>query len=293
MKTILVTGSNGQLGSELKEIIKEYPYKFIFADLRELDITSKSSVELFFNSHQIDYCINAAAYTAVDKAESESALAFSVNVTGVKNLALACSKVKAPLIHISTDFIFDGKQQLPYIESVNGNPLNVYGQSKLESEKELQLHYNQHIIIRTSWLYSFYGKNFVKTMLKLGKEKDSLGVIADQIGCPTYAHDLAKAIMQIILIIEKAGNKNQFWGIYHYCNEGIASWYDFAKVIFELSGIHIKLKAIDTHEYPTPAVRPAYSVMNKTKIKSTFNLSIPFWKDSLAECIKKLNSNNG
>lgn len=288
MKTILVTGSNGQLGSELHEIAHQYPFQFLFTDVHQLDITSQTSVDFFFNNHTIDYCINAAAYTAVDKAESDQERAFLVNATAAQILASTCSKFQIPIIHISTDFVFDGKQQTPYSEDSSENPLSIYGESKLEGEKLVCSATIQSIIIRTSWLYSFYGKNFVKTMLQLAKQKETLGVIADQVGTPTYAADLAKLILYIIESLEKDKDKNNYWGTYHYSNEGIASWYDFAKAIFDLSNTSIRLNPIKTQEYPTPAQRPTYSVLDKSKIKKVFNLEIPYWRDSLACCIKKL-----
>lgn len=288
MQTILVTGGNGQLGRELNEISTQYPFHFLFTDLDELNITDLSSVQDFFRLHKISYCINAAAYTAVDKAESDQELAFLVNVNGAQNLAIACSQSAIPLIHISTDFVFDGNQPLLYTETSKENPVSIYGKSKLEGERIVQAVHKQTIIIRTSWLYSFYGKNFVKTMLQLSREKESLGVICDQTGTPTYANDLAQAIMHIIQQLNQPGQADQYWGLYNYSNEGTASWYDFAKAIFDVSAISIKLKPITTPEYPTPAKRPAYSVLDKSKIKTTFKLAIPYWRDSLVKCIEKL-----
>lgn len=287
MKTILVTGSTGQLGQELKDISPQYNFQFLFTDSTSLDIRSERAVRDFFATHTIDFCINGAAYTAVDKAESDQQTAFEVNKEGALFLARACTHANAPIIHISTDFVFDGKQQFPYTEMTKENPLGVYGLSKLEGERAVQQANKKAIIIRTSWLYSCYGKNFMKTMLQLSKQRDSLGVVADQFGTPTYARDLANAIMQIIVQLDQLPLSN-CWGLYHYSNEGIASWYEFAKAIFEFSSTTINLKAISTSDYPTPAKRPAYSVMDKSKIKKTFNISIPPWEESLADCIKKL-----
>ena len=288
MKAILVTGSNGQLGNELKDLKSLYPFQFLFTDVNELDITSTQAIDHFIQKNQIHYCINAAAYTAVDKAETDQDIAFLINAKAAENLALACAKKNIPIIHISTDFVFDGNQQALYNETSKENPLSIYGKTKLDGEKLVSAANKQSIIIRTAWLYSYYGKNFVKTMLQLAKDRDTLGVVSDQVGTPTYAHDLAKAILDIISQIDTAKNPNVYFGLYHYSNEGIASWYDFAKLIFELSGTTINLKPIATSAYPTPAKRPAYSVLDKSKITSTFHLTIPTWQESLAKCIEKL-----
>ncbi len=288
MKTILVTGSKGQLGSELNDLTSFYPFQFIFTDVNELDITSAQAITAFIQNHSIHYCINAAAYTAVDKAETDQEMAFLINAKAAENLAFVCAKSNIPIIHISTDFVLDGRLHTPYNENAKGNPVSVYGKSKLEGERLVSAANKKAIIIRTSWLYSYYGKNFVKTMLQLSKDRDSLGVVSDQVGTPTYARDLAKVILEIILQIDHAKDPNPYFGLYNYSNEGIASWFDFAKLIFEFSNTKINVKPIQTSEYPTPAKRPAYSVLNKSKIKSTFNLSIPTWQESLAECIEKL-----
>ncbi len=283
--TILVTGANGQLGSELRLLAPSSDMEFIFTDIGELDLTDTGAVHDFFNSHKIDFCINCAAYTAVDKAEDDKEMAEAINVGTVRNLARACSLHGSTLVHISTDFVFDGKAWVPYTEEDLPNPVSVYGQTKLYGEQAALGENPQTIIIRTSWLYSTFGNNFVKTMLRLGKERNKLSVISDQIGTPTYAADLALAIMHIINELPEKENHEKR-GIFHYSDEGVASWYDFAKAIFDIESIEIDLKPIDTADYPTPAKRPHYSVMNKSKIKNTFGLAIPYWRDSLKKCLK-------
>ncbi|MBP0903721.1 dTDP-4-dehydrorhamnose reductase [Mariniflexile gromovii] len=282
MNHILVTGGNGQLASCLKDASKYLEgYKFIFTDLEELDITKLEDVDSFFKSNDIIYCINCAAYTAVDKAESEKEIAKKINELGPRNLADACNKYKAKLIQISTDFVFAGDQSNLYTEEHSTHPVNFYGVSKLNGEKAVAS-LEAHIIIRTAWLYSEYGHNFLKTMLRLGKEKEILSVVCDQIGSPTYAGDLAMTIVKMIT--------TQFdeYGVYHYSNEGIASWYDFAKAIFDETKTNVKLCPINSKAYPTPAQRPAFSVMDKSKIKNALNIEIPYWRDSLRECLIKL-----
>ena len=283
--TILVTGANGQLGSELRLLAPSSDMEFIFTDIGELDLTDTGAVHDFFNSHKIDFCINCAAYTAVDKAEDDKEMAEAINVGTVRNLARACSLHGSTLVHISTDFVFDGKAWVPYTEEDLPNPVSVYGQTKLYGEQAALGENPQTIIIRTSWLYSTFGNNFVKTMLRLGKERNELSVISDQIGTPTYAADLALAIMHIINELPEKENHEKR-GIFHYSDEGVASWYDFAKAIFDIESIEIDLKPIGTADYPTPAKRPHYSVMNKSKIKNTFGLAIPYWRDSLKKCLK-------
>ncbi len=282
MKNVLVTGGNGQLASCIKDIEKSLvDFNFTYVDYDKLDITKIEQVRSFFEEKKIDYCINCAAYTAVDKAETEVELAESVNDTGVNYLAQSCEQHNAIFIQISTDFVFDGKKSTLYKENDQANPIGVYGLTKLNGEKSASS-IEKHFIIRTSWLYSEHGNNFLKTMLRLGKEREELSVVCDQIGTPTYAGDLATIILKII-----AGNNNSF-GTYHYSNEGVASWYDFAKAIFEESKINIKLLPINTEGYPTPAERPSYSVMDKSKIKETFKIEIPYWKDSLRKCLEKI-----
>ena len=284
MPNILVTGSNGQVGSEIKELASSYPYKFFFADKNELDITNINSSKEFINKNSIDTIINCAAYTAVDKAESEKELTNSINHIAVKNLVHISKENNIKLIHISTDYVFDGTNYKPYTEEDNANPQSVYGKTKLDGEKAL-LEYNlkNSIIIRTSWVYSYYGANFVKTMLRLGKEKASVGVIFDQVGTPTYAKDLAKTILDIIPQIQ-----NEKVEIYNYSNEGVLSWYDFAKEIMKMAKLNCQINPIETKEYPILAKRPHYSVLNKAKIKNTFNVKIPYWKDGLDDCLKRL-----
>ena len=284
MLNVLVTGSNGQVGSEIKELSPNYPYHFFFTDRDTLDITNEEAITNFIQENNINTIINCAAYTAVDKAESETELANKINHIAVKNLARLSNEFLIKLIHISTDYVFDGTNFKPYTEDDTVNPQSVYGKTKLDGEKAI-LEYNleNSIIIRTSWVYSYYGNNFVKTMLRLGKEKESLGVIFDQIGTPTYAKDLAKTILKIIPKIQ-----NSKLSIYHYSNEGAISWYDFAKEIMRMAKLDCKINPIETKEYPTPAKRPYYSVLNKSKIKSTFDIKIPYWKEGLDDCLRKL-----
>jgi dTDP-4-dehydrorhamnose reductase len=284
MTTVLVTGSNGQLGSCIKDVERKYDnLNFIYTDYQELDICDLNQVQAFFKSNpQIDYCINCAAYTAVDKAETVVDKAFEINVIGAKNLALACNSHNLVLIHISTDFVFDGLKTQPYDENDKTNPLSVYGDTKLKGEIEIKRILEKHFIIRTSWLYSEHGNNFMKTMLRISKEKQELSIVSDQIGTPTYAGDLAQLIFNII----KTESKD--YGIYHYSNLGEISWFDFAKAIFEESKINIKLLPINTKDYPTPAERPMYSVLDKSKIIRNFNIEIPKWRDSLKNALKNL-----
>ena len=281
---VLVTGSNGQLGSEIKELSKEYSYNFFFTDRSNIDITSKESIKEFCRTNNINVIINCAAYTAVDKAESDEVNADLINRKAVKKLALVSKELDIKLIHISTDYVFDGKNFKPYCEEFQTKPQSIYGKTKLDGENEMRnINPKNSIIIRTSWVYSYYGNNFVKTMLRLGKEKEELGVIFDQIGTPTYAKDLAKIILDIVPQIN-----NQKVEIYNYSNEGVLSWYDFAKEIMKMAKLDCKIKAIETYQYPTPAKRPHFSLLNKNKIKSTFNIEIPYWKDGLDDCLRRL-----
>jgi len=275
---ILITGSNGQLGSEIRAISHNYPdFKFLFTDIEELDLTNFNQVEAFFEKNEISSCINCAAYTAVDKAEDEQEMAMLVNHDVVANLAKVCSKNNALLIHVSTDYVFNGEHYKPYDENDSPSPNSFYGLSKLKGEKTVFKNTNRAVIIRTSWLYSAFGNNFVKTMIRLGKERDELGVVVDQIGTPTHAADLADAIMQIV---EKVDDKpiNE---IYHYSNEGVISWYDFAKAIMNEAGINCKVNAIESKDFPAKANRPYYSVLNKAKLKNDFDIDVPYWLDSL------------
>ncbi|MCK4440804.1 MAG: dTDP-4-dehydrorhamnose reductase [Sulfurovaceae bacterium] len=284
MPNILVTGSKGQLGSEIKALSSNYPYNFFFTDKEALDITKQESIKNFIKNNNINTIINCAAYTAVDRAESEIELANEINHLAVNYLAQISKEQNIKLIHISTDYVFDGKNFKPYIERDSTNPQGIYGQTKLDGEKALQnINPKNSIIIRTSWVYSSFGSNFVKTMLRLGKEKENLGVIFDQVGTPTYAKDLAQTILDILSQIE-----NNRVEIYNYSNEGVLSWYDFAKEIMKISKIECNIYPIETKEYPTPAKRPHYSLLNKSKIKSTFNINIPYWKDGLDDCLKRL-----
>ena len=289
MHNILVTGSNGQLGSEIKELVNNGEAKaslpnsnFFFTDKEILDITNLHAIDDFANSNNINTIINCAAYTAVDKAEDDEVNADKINHLAVKYLAKISKEKNIKFIHISTDYVFDGTNHKPYIESDITNPNGVYGKTKLDGEKAMQdINPNNSIIIRTSWVYSSFGNNFVKTMLRLAKDRDSLGVIFDQVGTPTYARDLAKAILETLPKIE-----NEKVAIYHYSNEGVLSWYDFAKEIMNMANQECIINPIETVEYPTPAKRPHYSILNKSKIKKIYNIEIPYWKDSLSKCIK-------
>lgn len=288
MNKVLVTGSSGQLGSEVGEIASQYPYKFFFTDRAELDITNKQKIKEFVELNNINIIINCAAYTAVDNAESDEEMADAINHKAVSNLAEISKEKNIKLIHISTDYVFDGKNYRPYIETDATNPSSVYGETKLAGEKTIQkLNPKNSIIIRTSWAYSSFGANFVKTILRLADESEELGVIFDQVGTPTYARDLAKVILDIIPKIENSNVE-----IYHYSNEGVISWYDFAKEIMKMAKKECQIKPIETKEYPTPASRPHYSLLNKSKIKEEFNIEIPFWKDSLANCLRTLGEKN-
>ncbi|WP_122894020.1 dTDP-4-dehydrorhamnose reductase [Arcobacter peruensis] len=281
---ILVTGSNGQLGSEIRELEKDYSYNFFFTTRENLDITNKDDIKNFCESNNINTIINCAAYTAVDIAEEDVENADLTNRKAVKKLALVSKELNIKLIHISTDYVFDGKNFKPYCEEFQTNPNSIYGKTKLDGEKEMiNVNPLNSIIIRTSWVYSTFGNNFVKTMLRLGKEKDELGVIFDQVGTPTNAADLAKTILDILPNI-----KNDKVQIYNYSNEGVLSWYDFAKEIMKMAKITCTINPIETYQYPTPAKRPHYSLLNKAKIKNEFNITIPFWKDSLDDCLRKL-----
>lgn len=286
---IIVTGSKGQLGRSIQELSSGYPnLSFVFTDVEELDICDPVQVDTFFAKEKPLFVVNCAAYTAVDKAEKEETLAKKINHYAVANLANACKKSGAKLLHISTDYLFDGNKSTPYHERDIVRPQSVYGISKLEGETAILRAEIKSIIIRTSWLYSAYGTNFVKTMLRLGRERDELGIVSDQVGTPTYAGDLAKVLLDIIQM-SASDSKRFVSGIYHYSNEGVASWFDFTKAIFEYqTDITCQVNPIDTAAYPTPATRPAYSVLNKSKIKTTFGIKIPYWRDSLKFCLIKL-----
>lgn len=285
MKKILVTGANGQLGSELRDLSGGFPqYQFIFLTKDELDITDRERVDSVFGLHLPDYCINASAYTAVDKAETEEELAFLVNADGAGHIAAAASKYNSRLIHISTDYVFDGTSKRPYVEEDVVSPINVYGRSKRAGEEACLKENKETIIIRTSWLYSVHGKNFVKTMMKLLSEKEEIGVVSDQYGSPTYAADLAAAVMKII--------SSEKWkpGIYHYANDGSTSWFEFANEIKKLMAAPCNIRPLSTEEYPVMAVRPRFSVMNTDKIVTEFAVEKKDWKNSLAACVSRLSS---
>jgi dTDP-4-dehydrorhamnose reductase len=284
MKKTLVFGASGQLGHCIKTVCERQNITdVIFPPEDAANILDIAALENLFEQYQPAYAINCAAYTAVDKAEDDVELARKINKDGAANIAALCKQYGAALIHVSTDFVFEGNVPKLLNEDDVAEPISIYGLTKLEGEQDIIAILPQHYILRTSWLYSEYGNNFVKTMMKLGSERDELSIIADQVGTPTYAIDLAAAIINIIT------SNNTAYGIYHYSNEGVTSWYDFAKAIFELSGITVKVKPITTAEYVTKATRPAFSVMNKAKIKSEFNIEIPYWRDSLSNCIKVLN----
>jgi len=285
---ILITGSKGQLGSEVQSIAGDSKHQFDFTDVEELNIVNAQEIDSYFNTNPVDMVINCAAYTAVDLAEKEIDKALLINATAPRLLAEKCRQTQAILIHISTDFVFDGSSCKPYHEDDPIAPVNVYGQTKYEGETRILKENPRSVIIRTSWLYSSFGNNFVKTMLKLGKTKDEVSVIFDQIGSPTYAADLARSILHIADKLEKLPIDSEKWGVYHYSNEGVASWYDFAYEIFELNKIRCSLIPIRTRDFPTPARRPHFSVLDKTKIKTTFDLTIPHWKESLEKCISLL-----
>ncbi len=283
MKQILVTGGKGQLAQCIKkqaEDLKEY--RFTYVDVDELDITKKAEVDRFFDENTPDWCINCAAYTAVDKAETQQDMAKQVNTKGAQYLAESAKKHSTRFIQISTDFVFNGKQGMPYTEGDKVAPLSVYGSTKLEGEHVVAKVQPQHFIVRTSWLYSEYGHNFLKTMLRLAGEREEVNVVCDQIGTPTYAGDLAGVILKLIT------SGSDVYGTYHFSNEGVASWYDFAQAIFNESGTKIKVSPIKSEDYPLPARRPSYSVMDKSKIKKELAIEIPHWRDSLKYCLQKV-----
>ena len=283
MGNIVVFGALGQLGHCLKKVAEEKGVADIhFLPEDEANILNVEAIKTVFEKYKPTYAINCAAYTAVDKAEDDVDLARSINKTGAENLAVACKAAGSVLVHVSTDFVFQGNSVNPLVEDDIAEPISIYGVTKLEGEQDITRILDEHFILRTSWLYSEFGNNFVKTMLKLGAERDLLKIIADQVGTPTYGIDLAASILDII-----ASGKTTY-GIYHYSNEGVASWYDFTKAIFDLSKTGTKVLPIRTSEYPTRATRPAYSVMDKSKIKRTFDIEIPYWRDSLAICIERL-----
>lgn len=277
---LLVTGSNGQLGNEMRVVMQKHAdIEVLYTDVDTLDITDIRQLDAFVSTNKITHIVNCAAYTAVDKAEDDETTAALVNVDAVRNLGVVAAKYGLSLVHISTDYVFDGTSFKPYTEDMPVCPTNVYGRTKLQGERELHTACPDAIIIRTSWLYSSFGNNFVKTMLRLGRERESLGVIFDQVGTPTYAADLAQAIVSIIM--------SDKWlpGIYHFSNEGVCSWYDFTKMIHAIAGIECNVSPIESNAYPVRTPRPHYSVLNKSKIKSSFGVEVPYWVDSLRRCI--------
>lgn len=284
-QNILITGANGQLGNCLRDLAADYQnsYNFYYTDVDTLDITDAAAVEEYIVNHHINIIINAAAYTAVDKAEDDKENAYSINCMAVKNLAEAAKKHRLFLVHISTDYVFPGNACMPYTETDPTGPLSVYGSTKLAGEHAIVESGCRAVIIRTSWLYSEYGNNFVKTMLRLGAERDMVKVVSDQIGGPTYAGDLAGAVLKMLGHQLETGVE-----FYHFANEGVCSWYDFAKAIMELGGLDCRVEAIPTSEYPAKAHRPAFSVFNLCKIKQAIGLEIPYWRDSLRLIINKL-----
>lgn len=282
---ILITGSNGQLGNEIRALAGDYPgFDFLYTDIDELDITDTLKVDAFFRENQPRAVINCAAYTAVDKAESDEPTAYLINAKAVENLSKSAAGIDALMVHISTDYVFDGNSPVPYNETDLTNPQSAYGRSKLAGEEAVRNNAGKGIILRTSWLYSAFGNNFVKTMMRYGSERDELKVVFDQVGTPTYARDLAGTILDII----PSALQNSGTELFHYSNEGVASWYDFAKTIMALAGIECQIKPILTKNYPLPAPRPCFSVLNKSKIKEIYKIEIPYWCDSVKHCIQRL-----
>jgi dTDP-4-dehydrorhamnose reductase len=288
--TLLIIGANGQVGQCFRQLASQFPqWKFIFVDLPELDIADRRAVFRFFQQKKMNWCVNCAAYTAVDKAESEPVLAKQINVLGAKNLAEACAAQGIPLVQLSTDYVYHNRQNTPFREGDPENPKSVYARTKLAGDHAALKANPSTLIVRTSWVYSEFGNNFVKTMLRLGAERPELKVVFDQIGTPTYAPDLAAAILTMIQKIEnKEVVLENAAGIWHYSNEGAASWYDFAKAIFELKKMPCRVVPIETKDFPTPAARPPFSLLNKGKIKAAFGLEIPHWRESLEKCLQSL-----
>ncbi|MGF6851004.1 dTDP-4-dehydrorhamnose reductase [Chitinophaga sp. W3I9] len=288
MKNILVTGGNGQLGQALQKVAGDYPqFNLLYTDYQDLDITDADALAAYFAAQQIDACINCAAYTAVDKAEEDEDKAFLLNFQAVLSLAEICAQYNAQLLHISTDYVFSGKQNVPYTENDDTDPESIYGASKVRGEAAAAGYNPDTIILRTSWLYSEFAVNFVKRMKQLMQEKQELNVVFDQTGTPTYAGDLAKAILDI-LQYKSANPDAAIGGVYHYSNEGVTSWFDFAVTIKEMTNATTAIYPVTSDKYKTAAKRPAYSVLNKEKIKSTFGITIPYWRDSLAQCLKNI-----
>jgi len=280
---ILITGSNGQLGSEIRHLAETHSqHHYYFTDVADLDITQAQETMAYCQKNKIELIVNCAAYTAVDQAEDEPELAMRINATAVENLAQTAKRLQAKVIHISTDYVFDGTANTPYTTEHPTAPQSVYGMTKLKGEEKLLELLPDSIIIRTAWLYSSYGQNFVKTMLRLGRERDSLQVVFDQVGSPTYAADLAQAIMEIINQDCKVG------GIFHFSNEGVCSWYDFAHSIMKKKGLDCQLSPVDSSAFPSKATRPNFSVLDKKRIKESYHIKIPHWEDALDTCLKLL-----
>ena len=288
--TILITGAAGQVGNEFRFLAFTHAqFKFIYTDVEQLDITKLGETLRFFKRNTPQYVINCAAYTAVDKAETDVALATKINANGARNLAKACQATGATLIQLSTDYVYHNNQNTPFKEGDRTSPKGVYAKTKLRGDLAALKFCERAIVLRTSWVYGTFGNNFVKTMLRLGKEREQLNVVFDQIGTPTYARDLAKAILKVAQKIENQEvDPKILRGVFHYSNEGVTSWYDFTKAIFDLRDIHCRVLPIESSAYPTPVERPPFSVLNKAKIKATFGIEIPHWRDSLVECLKEL-----
>lgn len=288
--TILVTGGNGQLGNELRVLLGTKPdITAIVVDREELDITDGEAADAYIAKHKPDYCINAAAYTNVEKTEDERNSAHAVNALGAEHIARACAKNNTMLFHISTDFVFDGKKTIPYSEDEEPHPLGAYGQTKYEGELAVQEHCPRSFVVRTSWLYSSFGGNFVKTILRLCSERELLPVVADQYGSPTYARDCAAALIHMIDVCEeKRGTIEDFFGVYHYANDGEVTWFEFAQKIRDIAGLPCDLKPIPASDFPSKVTRPAYSVLSTKKIQRTFGVTVPEWEESLRECIDML-----
>jgi dTDP-4-dehydrorhamnose reductase len=289
---ILITGAQGQLGNEFRYLAFTHPqFSFLFTDVEQLDITKRQATSKFFAKHKPQYIVNCAAYTAVDKAEQDTVLARKINVDGARNLAKAAAELDATLIHISTDYVYHNTQNTPFKEGDRESPKGVYAKTKLRGDRAALKFNPKTFVVRTSWVYGTFGHNFVKTMLRLGKERKSLGVVFDQIGTPTYARDLARAILTIVQKIENQDIIQEVLykgGVFHYSNEGVTSWYDFTKAIFQIREIDCAVLPIESSAYPTPTQRPPFSVLNKQKIKDTFQISIPHWRDSLESCLEEL-----
>ena len=283
MKTILITGSKGQLGNEMQQVAVSYPqFNYIYTDVDELDICDKAALDAFVKANSVNFIVNCAAYTAVDKAEDDVELCYKINSDAVRNIGEVAASNGIKVVHVSTDYVFDGTNHIPYTEIQEVSPATVYGKSKLAGELALLESCKDSVIIRTAWLYSSFGNNFVKTMMKLGTERDSLNVVFDQVGSPTYAADLAEAIMKVV------SAENFVAGIYHFSDEGVCSWYDFTKTIHKIAGISCNVQPIESKDFPARTPRPHYSVLNKAKIKSTYGITIPHWEESLEKCIKIL-----